>query len=182
MIAIVVWRAGETFRNQGSARGTTTMRWSFSAMLGLTGLIFGGTVVEFFFVPRPLNLWVSALGLVLVVLAGVLRLRAIRALGRFWSLHVEVRERHEFIREGPYQFVRHPAYSAFVVEHVAVPLIGNAWWSLAAALLLYVPVVLLRLQREEAALVGKFGDAYRAYQQDVGALIPKWSAFRAGRS
>jgi protein-S-isoprenylcysteine O-methyltransferase Ste14 len=64
------------------------------------------------------------------------------------------------------------------MEHIAVPLVGNAWWSLAATVLLYIPMILLRLNKEESALVGKFGDAYRAYQREVGALAPKPMAFR----
>jgi protein-S-isoprenylcysteine O-methyltransferase Ste14 len=162
-------------------RGRTSMQWSFYAMVALTGLIFGGTIVEFFFVPRPHRLSVSLIGVVLFLVANRMRIRAIRSLGAFWSLHVEIRDQHEFRCVGPYTYVRHPAYASFVLEHLAVPLVGNAWWSLAAVILLYVPMVVLRLKNEEAALVAKFGDAYRRYQRDVGALVPKWSAFRKVR-
>ena len=154
------------------------MMWSFFAMVALTTLIFGGTVLEFFFVKRPFCASLSLLGVLLFVLANLLRLSATRALGKFWSLHVEIRDQHQFVRGGPYAFVRHPAYASFVIEHIGVPLVGNAWWSLSVAVLLYIPMVLLRLNKEEAALVGKFGDAYRAYQREVGALVPKLTAFR----
>lgn len=149
------------------------MAWSLGVMVTLTCLIFGGTVAEFFLVPRTRYLWVSGLGLVLFALANVLRIRATQALGRFWSLQVEIREQHQFVREGPYRWVRHPAYASFVIEHIAVPLVGNAWWSLTAAVVLYVPMVLLRLNTEEGALVGKFGDVYRRYQAEVRALVPR---------
>jgi protein-S-isoprenylcysteine O-methyltransferase Ste14 len=178
MIGVAVWRAWETFRKQGSARGTTSMMWSFYAMVSLTTLIFGGTVLEFFLARRVFHPWVSLLGVVLVVLANVLRIHAIRTLGRFWSLHVEIREQHSFVREGPYAFVRHPAYASFVIEHIAVPLVGNAWWSLTAAIVLYIPMVYFRLNKEEAALIGKFGESYSTYQRKVGALMPKLAAFR----
>jgi protein-S-isoprenylcysteine O-methyltransferase Ste14 len=180
MIAVVVWRAWETYQKQGSVRGMTSMMWSFYAMVALTVLIFGGTVLEFFLVKRVFHPSLSLLGVLLFILANLLRLRAIRTLGNFWSLHVEIRERHQFVRGGPYAFIRHPAYTSFVMEHVAVPLVGNAWWSLTATVLLYIPMILLRLNKEESALVGKFGDAYRAYQREVGALVPKPMAFRRG--
>jgi protein-S-isoprenylcysteine O-methyltransferase Ste14 len=178
MAGIVVWRAWETWRKQGQVRGQTSMQWSFYAMVALTALIFGGTVCEFFFVSRPHRLEISLLGMVLFVAANIMRIRAIRTLGRFWSLHVEIREQHEFRRVGPYRFVRHPAYASFVLEHLAVPLVGNAWWSFGAAVLLYVPMVLWRMRTEEAALAAKFGESYRSYQREVGALFPRLSAFR----
>ena len=68
----------------------------------------------------------------LFVAANVIRVMAIRALGRFWSLHVEIREPHQFVQDGPYRIVRHPVYSSFVIEHIAIPLVGNAWWSLGS--------------------------------------------------
>jgi protein-S-isoprenylcysteine O-methyltransferase Ste14 len=36
----------------------------------------------------------------------------------------------------------------------------------------------VRLHYEERALVEKFGEEYQTYQHEVGALVPKWSAFR----
>jgi protein-S-isoprenylcysteine O-methyltransferase Ste14 len=37
-------------------------------------------------------------------------------------------------------------------------------------------MVAVRLPREEAMMVGRFGDAYRAYQRRTGALWPRWRA------
>ena len=154
------------------------MMWSFYAMVGLTTLIFGGAVLEFFLVKREFHPWISLLGVVLFVLANLLRIRAIRTLGRFWSLHVEIRDQHQFVQEGPYAVVRHPAYASFVLEHLAVPLVGNAWWSLTATIVLYIPMVYWRLNKEEVALIGKFGEPYSTYRRTVGALLPKLAAFR----
>jgi protein-S-isoprenylcysteine O-methyltransferase Ste14 len=178
MLVATGWRVRETFQKQGQVRGGTRMMWSFYALFSLSCVIFAGTVLEFFFVKRAHCLWASLLGGVVFVLANVLRWVAIRALGRFWSLHVEIRDQQPLIREGPYRYVRHPAYAAFVAEHIAVPLVGNAWWSLGVAVFLFVPMILWRIAREEAALVEKFGDRYRAYQREAGRLTPRWRALR----
>lgn len=154
--------------------------WSFYALFAMSCVIFAGTVLEFFFVPRPRYLAVSLAGVVLFVLSNCLRIVAIRTLGRFWSLHIEIREQHQFVRHGPYRYVRHPAYASFILESVAIPLVGNAWWSAAVAVLVYVPLLLLRIKREEVALVEKFGGRYKAYQREVGALIPRWPAKESG--
>lgn len=175
MLIAVVWRAAETFRKQGSVRGQTYMNWSFYLLFTLTCLIFGGTIVEFFFVRQTRRLELLVAGVALFAFANVIRIAAIRTLGRYWSLHIEIREDQPLIREGIYGYVRHPAYLAFILEHIAVPLAGGAWYSLAVTACLFIPTLLWRLRREEQALVQKFGSSYQRYQQEVGALLPKWS-------
>jgi protein-S-isoprenylcysteine O-methyltransferase Ste14 len=176
MVVFIIWRAWETHRRQGSVRGSVSMSWSIHALVFCTGVVFVGTMLEFCFVPRRHSLVVSAFGVGLFLVAHLLRLKAIRALDRYWSLHIEIRETQELVQEGIYGYMRHPAYAAFILEHAAVPLIANAWWSFGAACFLYVPMLLLRMRMEEAALVTKFGDKYRDYQRRVGALLPRLSA------
>jgi len=174
--AIAIWRIWETFHKQGSERGHISMRWSFYLLFAMSGVVFAGTVLEFFCVHRSYRPAVAVLGAVMFVVANLIRMSAIRMLGRFWSLHVEIRDEHQFVQEGVYSVVRHPAYLAFVLEHVAVPLVGNAWWSLLVTLLVYVPVLLWRVRGEEEVLVVKFGETYRTYQREVGALVPRFCA------
>jgi len=59
---------------------------------------------------------VTLAGLVLFVVAVAVRVTAIRALGRFWSLHLEIRQDHQLITEGIYGSLRHPAYLAIMLE------------------------------------------------------------------
>jgi protein-S-isoprenylcysteine O-methyltransferase Ste14 len=173
MVAVTLWRGWETFRKQGSARGQTSMLWSFYALFAFSCVIFLGTIAEFFLVDRLWNpVWAVA-GTLLFAGANWLRVTAIRTLGKFWSLHIEIRDEHQFVRNGVYQYLRHPAYASFVLEAIAVPLVGNAWWSLLVVLGGYVPLLWYRLHCEDAALVAKFGDSYRTYQHEVGALFPR---------
>jgi protein-S-isoprenylcysteine O-methyltransferase Ste14 len=173
---LTVWRAWETRRKQGAVRGDIRMAWTFYALVISTGIVFIGTLLEFCFVPRKFSPLIAVLGGGLLVAAHVLRLNAIRSLDRYWSLHVEIRERQSLVQEGVYKYLRHPAYASFILEHIAVPLLGNAWWSLGAALFVFTPMVLVRIRVEEAALTEKFGDEYREYQRNVGALTPRLSS------
>lgn len=165
-------RVGEMWRKRGTERGSVTMLWSFYALVGAAGLVYAGSVAEFFFVPRAYHVGIGVAGMVMYAASVFLRLAAIRALGRFWSLHIEIREQHPLVQDGPYRYVRHPAYAAFVLETVGVALAGNAWWSVGLAVLVYVPLLYWRIRREEAALVGKLGEPYRAYQRATWALVP----------
>lgn len=169
-------RVREMWRQQGTERGTTSMLWSFYALVGVGAVVYAGAVLEFCFLPRTYHLALGLLGMVLYGAAVALRLAAIRALGRHWSLHIEIREQHPLIHEGPYRWVRHPAYAAFVLETAGVPVAANAWWALLVALVVYVPLLCWRIHREETALVAKLGDAYRQYQHTVGMLLPRVTA------
>jgi protein-S-isoprenylcysteine O-methyltransferase Ste14 len=167
----------ETFKRRGTMAGQQQMRWSFYAFFILHTVIIFGSLTEYFFVRRALFWPATALGLILYATSLVVRNVAIRTLGRFWSLQVEIRSEHQLVREGIYNFVRHPAYLAIVLEVLSIPLTVNAWWTVLFAAATYVPLLLFRLQVEERALVEKFGNVYRSYQQEVGALVPRLSAF-----
>lgn len=121
--------------------------------------------------------WAFILGLICAVASFKLRWAAIEALGKFWSLHVEIRENHEFVQSGPFRVVRHPVYFSMVLELAATGLLCSAWWMLLVIPIFFVPALILRLRLEEPALVEKFGDLYRDYQRRVPMLIPyKWPA------
>jgi protein-S-isoprenylcysteine O-methyltransferase Ste14 len=179
-IAVIVFicfasaqRVLETFARRPKEAGPRQMMWSFYAFVLLHAVIFGGALVEFLWAGRTLVWPVSVAGLVLFGFSLWLRNAAIRALGRFWSLVVEIREKHQFVQDGPYRYVRHPAYAAIVLEVLCVPMVANAWWAMLFAALTYVPLLVWRLKVEEKALVEKFGEPYRQFQREVGALVPR---------
>ena len=125
---------------------------------------------------RPSLQWASFIaGWVCGIASFIIRRKAIAALGKFWSLHVEIRDNHEFVQSGPFRWVRHPAYFSMILELLALALICNAFFTLLLIPLFFVPVLVLRIRIEEVALVEKFGDAYRTFQRTKPALFPwKW--------
>lgn len=173
IIVVSLQRVMETFSRRPKEAGRQGMLWSFYAFVILHGVIFGGALVEYLVWRKTLSWPVTMVGLALYAISLVIRNLAIRALGRFWSLVVEIREKHQFVREGPYRFVRHPAYAAIALEVLCVPLVVNAWAAMLLAAVTYVPLLLVRLRQEEVALVEKFGEPYRQYQREVGAMIPR---------
>lgn len=175
VVAISAHRMAEGFKRRGTTAGDKQMSWSFYVFFVLHVLINIGSFVECAGWRTALDWTWTATGLLLYGLAVVIRGTAIRALGRFWSLHVEIRQEHQLIREGIYDWVRHPIYAAIVLEVVSVPLVMNAWLTMALAVVFYLPLLGWRLVFEERAMVAKFGEQYRQYQREVGALIPHWS-------
>ncbi len=135
-----------------------------------------GSIAEYVFLRRGDFSWIAlAAGVACAVFSFKIRWAAIAALGRFWSLHVEIRDNHEFVQSGPFRFLRHPVYFSMVLELAAFGLICSAWFMLLIVPFAFIPALILRLRLEEPALVEKFGDTYRDYQRRVPMLIPyKW--------
>jgi protein-S-isoprenylcysteine O-methyltransferase Ste14 len=153
---------------RGPVRETLTLR-----LFMLTGtLMLAGSIAEFFLRGLVLNWWTFVLGWLCSLASFAIRRRAIAALGKFWSLHVEIRENHQFVRSGPFRWVRHPTYFSMILELLGLGLIMNAFYSLLVVAVCFVSALALRLRLEEAALVEKFGDAYREYQRTTPALFP----------
>jgi protein-S-isoprenylcysteine O-methyltransferase Ste14 len=74
------------------------------------------------------------------------------------------------IEAGPYQYTRNPIYMGIVIFYFGLSIVLTSAWMLL--LLIPVLIVLQRgvVEREEAYLQAKFGDAYRKYQ----ARVPRW--------
>jgi protein-S-isoprenylcysteine O-methyltransferase Ste14 len=109
--------------------------------------------------------WLAALA------SFALRRRAIRELGKMWSLHVEIRDQHQLVRSGPYRWVRHPAYTSMILELVALGLLLQSRFTSAAAFALFIPTLVARIRIEEAALRQQIA-GYADYQRATPALLP----------
>ena len=158
----------------GTVRETRTLGW----FVAVGTLMLLGGWGEFLWRRPDWNPVTFVLGWACWFASFGIRRSAIAALGQFWSLHVEIRESHIFVRSGPFRWMRHPTYFSMILELLAAAFILQAPVTLAVAMLLFVPALLERLRLEESALVDKFGDAYRAYQHSTPAVIP-WKGPRS---
>jgi protein-S-isoprenylcysteine O-methyltransferase Ste14 len=74
------------------------------------------------------------------------------------------------LESGPYRFTRNPIYIGFVIFYFGLAVMLTSAWML----LLLIPVLIILqrgvVEREEAYLQAKFGEAYRKYQ----ARVPRW--------
>ncbi len=74
------------------------------------------------------------------------------------------------IERGPYRYSRNPIYIGMTVLYFGLAVMLTSAWML----LLLIPVLIILkrgvVEREEAYLTAKFGDAYRQFQ----ARVPRW--------
>ncbi|MFC6267706.1 methyltransferase family protein [Frigoriflavimonas asaccharolytica] len=97
-------------------------------------------------------------GLLLIVFGIVLRAIIIYTLGAFFTVDVNISEKHELKTDGFYSFVRHPSYSASLISFIGLSLALNNWLSLVCILLFVGGSFLYRISVEEKALEGFFGE------------------------
>jgi protein-S-isoprenylcysteine O-methyltransferase Ste14 len=179
-VAIIYFaRMKELGTRRDTIPGPIRERWSLRLFVLVGTAIWAGALVEYFVRGHRLEWpWFLA-GVACGVASFVIRRRAIAALGRFWSLHVEIREEHQFVKDGPFRWMRHPTYFSMLLELLAVTLILKATICLVLVPLLYLPALAYRLSLEEPALIAKFGEAYREYMRATPAILPmRWPRAR----
>ncbi|HKY54807.1 MAG TPA: protein-S-isoprenylcysteine O-methyltransferase [Anaerolineales bacterium] len=126
------------------------------------------------FANYELPAWAGWLGVVLLAGALYIFWRAHTDLGLNWSPTLEIREEHELITRGIYGVIRHPMYASQWLLVIAQPLLLQNWIAGFLNLLLFIPFYIFRVKAEEQLMIEQFGDQYRSYMQNVGAVLPKF--------
>lgn len=112
------------------------------------------------------------LGVAVFVVGIGFRAWAIRSLGRFFTLHVEVRADQRIVQEGPYRWIRHPAYTGALLSLLGYPILLSSAWGLVVVAGIAAVAFGYRIRVEERALLARFGEAYRSYERRTWRLIP----------
>jgi protein-S-isoprenylcysteine O-methyltransferase Ste14 len=122
---------------------------------------------------------VGRLGAAILAFALWLFWRSHADLGRNWSPSLQLREEHHLVTEGVYRTIRHPMYASQWLWSVAQPLLLQNWIAGWVGLLLFLPLYVLRVPREEQMMLAQFGAAYRAYTSRTGRILPRLEGWGA---
>lgn len=117
--------------------------------------------------------WVGWIGAVLYAGAIGLLWRAYADLGANWSPKIDVREGQSLVTNGVYRRMRHPIYAGLWLWALAQPLLIQNWIAGPGMLVVFAPLYLTRVPREEAMMQQEFGQEYTAYMQRTGRVIPR---------
>jgi protein-S-isoprenylcysteine O-methyltransferase Ste14 len=157
-------------RSDRGPRETALLLTSLTG-LGILPLAYVATAIPHFaaYTFHPVQAW---LGLFVAIAALVMFHLTHRALGRNWSVSLDVRENHQLVTDGIYRRVRHPMYSAFWLWAIAQALLLPNWVAGFSGLVGFGILFFGRVAREERMMLETFGDSYRAYMARTGRVFP----------
>jgi len=158
------------------SRGTQDADKGSLRILWITILVSLGITISLQWYPLPpLPLSRSAIhGISLVLLIGgfFLRWTSVVTLGRWFTTQVTIQPKQVLVQNGLYKHLRHPSYTGLLLEFLGLSIFFGSWVSLVTIMIPTTIAVINRIHKEEAALLAKFGEAYRQYQKRSHRLLP----------
>jgi protein-S-isoprenylcysteine O-methyltransferase Ste14 len=121
------------------------------------------------FIPSVLQI---AAGLAAAALALALFRKTHVALGKFWSVSLDIRDGHRLITEGIYSKLRHPMYTAFWLMALAQALLVPNHVAGPVGLIGFGFLFFSRIGPEEKMMEAKFGNEYTQYRSRTNRIIP----------
>ena len=148
-----------------------------SGVLGLIGFI---SVIAFVINPAWLSfaslslpLWLRWAGVGIALIGFVLLQWSQVTLGKSWSDTPRMMKDQRLITDGPYHFIRHPIYTAFIFILGSTLLISSNWFIGLAWVGMTILEVISRIDFEESLMLEYFGEQYQEYMKKTGRLLPK---------
>lgn len=115
----------------------------------------------------------AATGIAAIVAALLLDIAAFRAFRKHQTTIMPHQGASRLITDGPFRYSRNPIYLGNFLLVGGLGLVFGIVWLVIAALLAAFLVQKLAIEREEAHLALKFGDAWQAYARQT----PRWLWF-----
>lgn len=120
----------------------------------------------------PIRIWQPWVGCAVFAIALWTFRKTHSALGRNWSVTLEIRAEHALVTAGIYKYIRHPMYTAFWLWAMAQALLLPNWIAGFSGIAGFGTLYLFRIAREEGMLLETFGDEYRTYMMRTRRIIP----------
>jgi len=121
----------------------------------------------------PFPAWLRWCGVPISFAAGALLIWTFRTLGPNLTDTVVTRKEHELVTDGPYRWVRHPFYVAFLLTVLGSGLVTSSGSLIACGSVAFLLVV-ARTPIEERKLIERFGDDYRDLMGRTHRFVPRF--------
>src|SRR5262249_35997958 len=119
------------------------------------------------------ELALGALAILLTYASAWLAIQAVRTLGKQWTYEARVIKGHELVTQGPYSLVRNPIYLGMFGAILGAGLVFARWWTMLAAIVLFLVGNHIRITAEERLLRETFGTKFDDYARRVPAFFPR---------
>lgn len=114
------------------------------------------------------------------ILSDVLIVAGFFLLASSWRVLFAAQRRHQLATTGPYAYVRHPQYVAFIIIMIGFLL----QWPTLVTLVMFPVLVLMYVRlarREEGEVRAEFGSAWDAYAARTPGFLPRFGRRRSAR-
>lgn len=145
--------------------------YSAATIVSILAFVIHPNLMNWSLVPLPY--WSRWAGAGLGCLGLVLLLWSHLSLGRNFFAGLQVRKQHKLITDGPYRWIRHPMYMAFIALGLGFALLTASWFVGGTWFAGFGLMLINRLVKEEEMLTEQFGDRYAAYRKRTGGFIPR---------
>jgi protein-S-isoprenylcysteine O-methyltransferase Ste14 len=174
---IVYWIRGIRFwlpRAKGELLREEQSDWSFwCIVIGMIAAFYLPPMEYLFFkAVLPRAVWMQITGLLLIFFGSVLFIWARRTLKYFYSGHLSVVEDQQLVQNGPYRFIRHPAYTGYLLITLGLAFGYSSFAGLTAILLLVLPSMIYRIYVEDKLLSDHFNTQFDEYARKTKRLFP----------
>ena len=178
LVSFIVHRAYYTRKYKPDSQNSTTPTPAqrIAGLLAVLGVV--GTII---YIINPswmawsslqLPVWMRWSG-VIIALAGFGLLQwSQNSLGKNWSDSPHLMDGHRMVLNGPYQWVRHPIYSSFLLILGSTFLVSANWFIGGSWIMMMALDISARIDFEEELLISRYGDQYRDYMTRTGRIFP----------
>lgn len=172
--AACLWLSQPPFSAKDTKANQSSDKFSIIIILIMSSLSVLCSVLEWAYFSGNVNTLSvkSFLGLILLVVGIVIRVHAIRTLGKHFTATATINHDHLLITDGPYSFVRHPSYLGAFMAILGTPLFLNDSWAVPFVLVAMSIAYYIRISVEEKMLAGYFGERFEEYKLNTKRIIP----------
>ena len=166
-------QTGDVISRASEGRPRLIARLLIAAPLYLSMVAYAANPTWMDWSSLPLPPWARWLGVAFGLATLPLLYWVMTSIGRNVSETYLTKQSHQLVTDGPYRWIRHPLYAVATLGLVSLSVVASNWFMLAMALTAFIGIAVFVVPREEAELVKKFGNEYRAYQQRTGRFTPR---------
>jgi protein-S-isoprenylcysteine O-methyltransferase Ste14 len=125
-----------------------------------------------FILSKPVNLFWTAFGMLLIIGGLIIRWIAILQLGNSFTVDVAITNTVGLKTDGIYERIRHPSYSGILMVVVGFSAIMSSLYSFLVFVIPVLAAIIYRISIEEKVLMNEFGENYLVYMANTRKLIP----------
>jgi len=111
-------------------------------------------------------------GITLTTVGIFIRIYSVWTLRMYFTLNVQVATEQKIIKEGPYKYIRHPAYTGSILTLLGISISFRSLFGTISSIIIIVLVYGFRIKVEEKVLEKSFGSSYKDYEKQTWRLIP----------